>query len=438
MDTERIITTQNEVSPCHYTIAITVPKDEVKSTITDFERRFSHEVKIPGFRVGRTPASLIKKRFFRKIREEVKNELIKVGLETAIRRCDPEPVTFPTFVAGKPVEVKDNDEFNFTVEFDAAPKIDLPEYKGIKLTHAKIVVKEKDINKVIEDLLKERASYQKVDRAAVEDDMLKVSYQTDGIEGKDAPESAQQLLSSEETWILISEPEIIPGIINGLKGAKVGENVSFTVTFPESYREEFLVGKSIDYHFTIHEVHARINPQLDDQFVQLYGAKSVDEFKSSIENKLKVELELEKKKHLQQQIYDFLLENANFFLPPQILEAEKQYTSYSTAEEWIKMGKSVEQIEQEKDKFDAMVEESATKRLKLRYVIGAIAKNEDIEVSDAEVEEHFGLLYNQMLRAQKHHSKKPNKEFLKSNIRWNLLMDRVGGRLLTFANISET
>ena len=434
MDTNRIITTPNEVSPCHYTVNISVPEEEVRSTISNLERKFLHQARIPGFRVGKTPPSLIKKRFFNKIRDEAKNELIKVGLETAIRRCDPEPVTFPTFVDEDRVELKDNSQFDFTVEFDVAPKIDLPEYKGIKLACAEVSVKEEDINKVVGDLLNQRASYEKVDRSSDENDMLMVSYETEGVNIEEAPESAHPLLHNDETWLLLSEPEIIPGIIDGLKGVVAGDTASLKVTFPDDSEESFLASKSVEYTFTIHEVHGRKIPEVDDEFAKLYGVENVDELRSSIEKKLKVELEFEKNANLRRQIFDFLQESTDFSLPPKILEAEEQYAYRTTIQEWAKMGKSL-QVEEDKDEFDRLVKDKARKRLKLRYIVSAIAKNENIEVVNEEVDNHFETIYSRLRGEFRHDHNQAKKDFLKSNIKWNLLMDKVGDRLLEFADI---
>ena len=436
MDTNKIVTYQQEMSPCHYKMAISVPPDEVKSTLADVERKFTHHVRVPGFRVGKTPKNLVKKRFIHKIREEAKNELLKIALETAITRCDPEPVTLPTFLEGKSPELNENDGFNFTVEFDVAPTFDLPEYKGIKLKCSEPTVQEQDVERVVEDIRGQRPSYEKADRPSQENDMVKVSYVADGIDISEVPDDAHPLVHNEETWLLLSQPEIIPGTITGLQGKAAGDQLPLQVSFPAEYREKFLAGKTLNYTFTIHEVHARILPELNDEFAGLFGMKSMTELRASISDKLKSELETEKKLTLRQQIHDFLQEGTNFSLPPRVLEAEKQYVFYSTAEAWAKQGKSIDQIKEEKGVFDREMEEKASKRLKLRYIMGEIAKREKINVTDEEIEHFLEIMDNQMDRNPRHYSKKPDRDVLKSNIKWNLLMDRVTDKLIEYGEVS--
>ena len=417
-------------------MAISVPVEQVKSTLTNVEKKFLHNVRVPGFRLGKTPSNLVKKRFLNKIQEEVKNELIKAGLETAIHRSDPQPVTLPTFLKGEAVELKENDEFKFTVEFDVAPKFDLPEYKGIKLSYSPQDVKEENIDKVVEDLRKERLSYDKVDRASEENDMLMVSYKADGVNLDEVPDNVRKLVNNDETWFLLCEPEVIPGITEGLKGLSAGDKTPILVNYPPDYRENFLAGKTLNYEFTIHEVHMPILPELDSEFSKQYGMSTMEELKSSIRDKLNAELESHKKMALRKQLFDFLQKHADFSLPPVVLEAEKQQVKYMVAEDWIKKGRSSEQIKEDKDEFLRQVEETATERLKLQYIITEIAKNERIEVGDGEVEKYLAVMESQLARNPKPNSKKPDRETLKSNVKWNLLMERVAEKLIEHADIT--
>ncbi len=439
MNTSNITCTPTASEPCHYTIEINIPTEEVNSVFHDVVETFMNHAKLPGFRQGKIPHNLIKRRFAEKITDEVKQELIRTSLQTAIEQSDKKPISAPAFKNDRIDDVKENHPFSYSVEFDVAPKVTLPNYKEIKIDFPEVEPSDKEVDNAIELIRNERATYEKVDSPATENDMLKVSYSAELVE-EEIPESAAKLLTSDETWLILKEPEILPGIIEGLKGASGGSDINLTIAFPEDFHENFLSGKSISYTINVHEVHSSTTPELNDDFAKTFGTESLDVLKSLLKQKLFSEKMAQSKALVQNQVNDYLLnETPSLPLPQKILEQEKYYTLVSRIMEKQEQNKYTtgEEIGENKDELQKDVNKEAENRLKLNYIVQEIAKQEEIEINQEEINSYFNRVKDQHEREARKQNRKFDAEELKSKIGANILNSKVFEKLIEYGQANK-
>ncbi len=440
MDTEKITTNPKEIAPCQYAMDITIPATEVNHLISGMESNFARHAKIPGFRPGRTPSNLVTGRFAKKINEEVRGELVNTGLRTALERCEANPVTMPTIAKDAIGTIEKNKDFTFTIEFDIAPTVELPKYDGIKLTDLEVKVEEKDTDGFIDKLLGERSTFSQIDRAAEENDMLKLSYKTTEQDDDNIPVSARQLLESSETWLLLGDPELIPGTKTGLLGVVSGDERSLDVTFPDDFYEPALTGKTLQYHFKIHEIHARVKPELTDEFAKSVGSENVEHLKTVIKDKLLYDKEVERRKYLERQVSDYLVDKTKFPLPPKVLELEKQHALSASLEQWKRTGLSFESVfkdEEERGRFLKTIEDTATRRLKLQYIMTEIGRKESIKIPDAEINAQVERFHQERAASGNGKNNPIDEDALRSTITLNLLMANVITKLIEIADVEE-
>jgi len=298
----------------------------------------------------------------------------------------------------------------------------------MKLSTIETDVSDENVDKRLSEMRMQFANYGKVDRPAAEKDMVKVSYSVENFNDGDIPESAANLIATEETWLMLQDPETIPGIKDGLQGISAGETCRLNVLFPDDFHESFLANRSLTYVFNIHEVNARIMPELNDDFAKSVGVDTVDELRSVIKKKVSIERINEKEAALRNQVCDYLMtETADFPLPQKLLGYEKEEALLSTLTgmKYMNSASLKEMADKGKDELQEVIEKEAAKRLKLSYIIAEIAKVEGIIVDDKEVESVFHSVKDDYQQQAKKGNRNFNEDRLRSSIGSNLLTSKV-------------
>ncbi len=425
-----------ELEPCRYRVDVEVPATDVDRAIKIVQGEFGRKIKIPGFRPGRAPRHLITRRYADAIADDVRQKLVRSGLETLLARSEFELATMPELAENDMSAIESGRPFSFSLEFDVSPSFELPEYKGMKLSYEKADVEDGDVDSFIKDLLRQRASFDVVNQPAKKGDMLRVGYAAANAE-RDIPDSAKPLLAAEDTVILLGEPEILPGVIEGLSGRSTDESVSLSVTFPDDHVEDFLAGKTFEYTITIKEVHSPVEPELDDVFAKSLDVESVDELKKHVKAKLTYHMTMEQFKRLEDQVSEYLVANTDMVLPQRLLELEKKRTRASASGHFRQLGLSPEQLDAELDKHEELYENIARKRLTLQYITESIAKAEEIVVGVEEVDEHERRMMEQYGRGGGKQAPNYDRDALRGSISADILRSKVLRNLVSLAEISE-
>ncbi len=433
--------TATAAEECHYTLDVTIPSEQVKTAFKKVRSQIRNSARIPGFRPGKAPDKLINKRYGDKIVDEVRQALLRDNLQSAIEQQELSPVTYPTIVPDKQGEVAEDKDFAFTVEFDVKPEISLPDYKGLELTQYKIEVSENQVQNTIDDLLEQRSTYEKVDREAEAGDLVKVGYHSSFSDGdEEVPDPAKRMVEVEETWLLLGEPEMIPGVAEGLVGVSADDERTLDVEFPDDFYEPFLAGKTGQYTFKIAEVHSRVRPELTDDFAKQLGAESVDDLKAKVRERLESQLEQGQSNHLHSQVIEKLLDGAEFPLPPKVFESEVEMVLRE-------MDREKQQQQQqgggdgEDDDEDARKAEAASRagqRLRLRYLVEAIAEAEEVEVPFEEVQAQMDAIRSYQGLSEQQFRERYNEMAMAEGMYMNSMQDKVLDKLIEMAKITET
>jgi trigger factor len=480
-----------EDGPCHLSLSVNIPAAEVDAAISAVTTKYRNQVRLPGFRPGKTPTELVRKRFRNEIQGEARQQLMLESIQGAMEDGDINPVTMPRFAGDNDEELTlvGGEDFSFTVEFDVAPKIDLPDYKGLKLEAPDLSVDEAQVENYLEMLQKRQRQFdQNDDAAAADGDMLKVSYSGEVQGDGDVDESAQRLLKAEETWVILEDPEIIPGITEGLSGSKAGVEKTLEVTFPEEYIEPTLEKRTAKYTFTVHEVHSCVLPELNDEFAEKLGLPSIDEVRNQIRGRFQSEMRDQHMMLWLQQARVFLSEQDDFELPPSVLASE----TMSVAQRLIHDKQHAEGHEHGPDcdhdhdhgaeceedhehgpecghdhkpdqddcdhgddpdhvhgpdcghdhgpKLDdglaKEAEQGARQNLKLRFLASAIAQEEKIEVSDEEIEYRVEQFRHSTRLSEHKFNSRYDVDRIKSMIMEEVLMEKVLSRIVEQADFT--
>ena len=376
--------TITDLSPCKKQLRIEIDAETVNAKFDAVAKDFRRHAHLPGFRPGKAPLANVMRSYGDKIGEEAKRTLMSDSYAKALKENELRPVIMPEveelqFGHGKP--------FQYLATLEVTPAFEMPEYIGIEVEKERRSVNDADIAKALDTLREQRVSYADMDRPAVEEDFIVVNF-TGTIDDKpitDLIKVARGLTEQKNFWLHKTQNPLIPGTVEALIGSSKGDKKTVTVTIPDDFVYEEIVGKEAKYEIEVVQVKEKSLPELDDKFAKGFGAESMDKLREGVENDLKNELEYSKKKSIRNQCVDKLLGAVNCDLPETIVNEATRAAVHNIVQQNHQRGVGKEIIEENKDKIYANAKTDAEVRVKANYILSKIAEKEGIKVTDKEL-----------------------------------------------------
>ena len=383
-----------ELEPCLQQVDITIPAEKVESGYNKIAKQFAKEAKLSGFRPGKAPISVVKNLYKKNIEEETMKELLSASFQKASKDQGENLLSY-SFPKDKSPELKIGTDFTFTLRFNIAPNIDIPEYKGLKIELEKQPVDKKEIENRIDYFREVYGKFETVDASASDGDMLKVSYTSDMLLAEDASDSVKRLAASDMNYVWLNQNDIIPGINKALKGTKAEDSIKFEATYPEDYTEKELADKIVKYDIKVLEVQHKTPIDSDEELCSKLMVKNIDELTDRITQQSELELENTYKTVKRTKVVEILTEDLDFPVPPDMLQdsTKNELNALINAKMQDKTDedkkKIEEEVKQEKDQLMKEAKESAVKKLRSFLLLRKIGKDEKIEVVEEEVDKHI-------------------------------------------------
>ena len=393
--------TITDLSPCKKQLRIEIDAETVNAKFDAVAKDFRRHANLPGFRPGKAPLANVMRSYGDKIGEEAKPTLMSDSYSKALKENDLRPVIMPEvedlqFGHGKP--------FQYLATLEVTPTFELPEYNGIEVEKERRTVSDADVAKALDTLREQRVSYTDVDRSAGEDDFIVVNF-TGTIDDKpitDLVKVARGLTEQKNFWLHTKQNPLIPGIVEALIGSGKDDKKTVTVTIPDDFIYEELIGKEAKYEIEIVQVKEKFLPELDDAFAKGFGAESMDKLREGVENDLKNELEYSLKKSIRNQCVDKLLSAVNCDLPETIVNEATRAAVHNIVQQNHQRGVGKDIIEENKDRIYANAKADAEVRVRANYILSRIAEKEGIKVTDQELSRQIAAIAaQQKIKPQK-------------------------------------
>ena len=361
-------------------LTIEVPAEELEKAIEKVFQKQKKNISIPGFRKGKVPRAMVEKMYGKEVfYEDAANEIIPAAYEKAYDECGENIVSTPKIEvtqieAGKP--------FIFTAEVALKPEVTLGAYKGIEVDKVEVTVSDDEVNAEIERERERNARSVSVsDRAVQDKDQTVIDFEgfVDGV--------AFQGGKGENYPLTIGSGAFIPGFEEQLIGKNIGEECDVNVTFPEEYHAEDLAGKPAVFKVTVKEIKEKILPDLDDEFAaEVSEFDTLAEYKEDVKKNLTEKREKDVKNAKEDAVVDAIIENATMEIPEAMIETQQRQMIQEFAQNIQMQGLSIDQYFQFTGLTpEAMMEQvkpQAEKRIKSRLVLEAVAKAENITVTE--------------------------------------------------------
>ncbi len=429
---------RTELEPCSWKIEYTIPGTVLDNECEVVLKEFSKVAELPGFRKGKAPKQLIKKRFQDRIDDELVQRCVYTAFQKTSEDEEFEIVSYAMPKDTKP-EYKAGEDLAFEITFDTAPQFELPEYKKLEVAITKPEIADKDIDAKLEEFREMYADYVNVEGAAEAGDMLKVNYSSDFELPEEASATLKRQVEAEEGWIWLNEPEIIPGAIKALTGAEKDKEYTFTAEYAEDYREADLSGKKVEYKVKVLEVQRRKPLEDDEQLCTKMGVKDMAALRERVSRSLEMEGAQKQQGEIRTQVLDKLIEQIDDFpIPPSVLAQEVQKELRQIANREVKKEEDAKKFQDDIDKFKEEAEEAAKKRMKRAFILREIAKREDIKVENSEMDaqlknysRYYGYRANELRRYMEQSGRM-------DDLQLDMLMEKVTGFLADNAEIKES
>lgn len=371
-------------------LTIEVPADDLEKALQSAYMKQKNKISLPGFRKGKVPRQMIEKMYGAEIfYDDAANELIPKAYAEAYDEAELDIVSRPQINV---VQIEKGKPFIFTADVATKPEVTLGEYKGLEIEKVSTRVTQKEVDaKIQEEAEKNARTITVTDRPVQDGDEVILDFEgfVDGV--------AFEGGKGENYPLTIGSGSFIPGFEEQLVGAEAEKEMEVKVTFPEDYHAEDLKGKEAVFKCTVHEIKAKELPEIDDEFAaEVSEFDTLEEYKADIKAKIKDQKASEGKRKQEDQAVDAAVKNAQYEIPQPMIETQVMQMADDFAQRIQSQGISLEQYFQftgmTADKMMDELRPQAIKRIETRLVLEAIAKAENIEISDEKLDEELAKM----------------------------------------------
>jgi trigger factor len=369
-----------DVSSCKKNLVAAVPVEQVEEEIGRLALKYAQRAKVPGFRPGKVPLNIIRQRYGAELRSDVTQEIISRTWKQAVAERGLEPLAEPVV---EKVEAEPGQALKFVVSFEVLPKIEVTDYKGISLTTSPITVDDSDVDEALENLRDEHAQFVPVENGTVQDGQY-VTLTLDGeFEGGGKP------IHEDDATLIVGAPQTNREFSANLQGARVDEQRSFDVVYPEDYRQKRLAGKRVYYHVKIRDIKEKQVAELNDDFARDVGAASLKELRSRIRDELVTKARQAAEEKAREAVLDKIVDRLVFDAPESMVREELEDHARRVAANLARQGIDVSKTSIDWKKVFDEQKPYAERSVRRRMVLDAIARQEKIEVTEQEVDAEF-------------------------------------------------
>ena len=366
-------------------LKVTIPQGELSQRFSTRLDEVKDQVQLKGFRKGKVPTAHLKRLYGRSLMAEVLQAAVEETSRTAIKERNERAAHQPNINL-----TEDKDEIEkvlsgqsdlaFTMSYEALPEIKVTDLAALKLEREVADVAPEAVDKAIAELVERAIRYEvEAERAAGDGDRMTVDFagRVDGNEFEGG--------KADDAQIVIGQSQFIPGFVEGIMGAKAGEERAVDAKFPEAYPEKALAGKDVVFTVKVKEVAKPIRPAIDDDFAKTLGTESLAKLKELVTAKIAGEYAAVARMKLKQQILDGLDKAHDFALPQTLVTNEFEGIWRQVTQSLEQAGKTFADEGKNEEEVKAEYRKIAERRVRLGLVIGEIGEKTGVEVTQDEL-----------------------------------------------------
>lgn len=356
-------------------MTIAVPQEQVETAVNSRLQEAARSVNLKGFRKGKVPMKVVRNRFGKGVRQEVVGELMSRSYYEAINQEKLKPAGQPRI---EPGNLEEGSDLEFTAFFEVYPEIALPDFTKIEVQKVVADVSEADIDEMIETLRQQRQTWQVVERAAADKDLVNIDYtgSLDGVEFEGGKAAGSKLILGSE--------RMIPGFEAGIIGKAAGDTFTLNLQFPAEYHNKDLADKQVEFALTLNSVSEQALPAINEEFFKSFGVDEggLEAFREEVANNMKRELKAASRNKLKNKIMDALIGLVNIDIPQALIAGEIDQLRQQAMQQFGR-GQKIDPSLLPDDLFA----EQAKRRVALGLVLGEVIQQQKLRADPAKVRE---------------------------------------------------
>jgi trigger factor len=382
-------------NPCKRELTIEVPADVVKDERDKIVARYAKLARVPGFRKGKVPATVVRQRFADEIKSDLVEALVPRYFREETKKQNMVSVSQPRVTD---LHLHDDEPLKFTAEFEIFPEFKVADYSGIKPETIDTNVTEDEVEQSLKNLRLQHATYNAVeeDRGVTDGDFAVVSFR--GLP-KEAEENAEaKPVEVDEVMVEIGGENTIPQFSENLRGAQAGEHRSFDVKYADDFSDKRLAGKTMTYEVDVKAIKTRSIPEPTDEFAKELSTDfaTYDDLRNRIRENMKAEKEHEAEHRGKDQIVEELVRRNDFPVPEAMINQQIDLRLERGLRALAAQGMGTEDMKRmDFDRLRLGQRAGAVREVKASLILEQIADQEKIDVSDEELDHELSALATQ-------------------------------------------
>ena len=397
-------------------IQVEVPADEVTRTTDSLIQKYQQMARLPGFRRGHVPASIIRQRFAEDIKTEVVETLVPRYFRQEAEKQGLIPVSQPRVTD---LHVHEGEPLRFKANFEVMPEIKVEGYKELRAHKPEITVTEQEVEEAVNSLREQHATFTSVEgRPLAEGDFAQISLDgtpTEGQEGKP--------VHMDDILVEIGGKSTMQEFTENLRGVSPGEERTFDVVYPQDYSDQRLAGKTLSYKVKVLSVKRKTVPELDDNFAREMGAEfsSLEDVRQRIRESIEADKKHQAERESKDKLISELIQRHDFSVPEALVERQIDIRLERGLRALVAQGMRAEDMKKmDLNRLRAGQREQAVQEVKASLLLDRIAEAEKIEVSNEEINDEIEALARQS---------KQTPEAIRARLTRDGALDRIRNRI---------
>jgi trigger factor len=408
---------------CRREIELEIPADKVQKAADKITRDIVKVARIPGFRPGKAPMTLVRRRFADDIQGEVVQSLVPEALEKALGEKNLIPVTRPEV---DKVEFKDGEPLKFRAVFEVLPEFELGDYKNLTVPVDEIAAGDAEVDKAVEEMRERAATFVPVEgRSAKDGDSVLIKL-------KGMPTEGGEPVEADNVMVPLGAEETLASFTENLRGANAGETKTFQAKYPDDYPDPKLAGKTYDFTVEVQAIKEKKLPELNDDFVKEAAGenaelKTLDELRKKIRESIEASRDHQQKTQAQDRILEQLTKAHDFPVPEALIEGQMDTRLERMVRTFAAQGIDPRGMNVDWAGIRGKQRDRAITDVKAELILDRIATAEKIDATDEEVEreiEHLAEHRGESATAMRARlTKEGTLDTMKSKLRSNKTID---------------
>jgi len=372
-------TTVQELTATRYQVRVTVPAEEANPHFDRAYQALRKNARLPGFRPGKAPLSVLRKRFGDGVKEDVGNQLLQESFPRALAEHDLKAVGPPTL---EEISIDEGEPFVYLAEVDVLPQFDLEDLAKVEIPKRSVQITDDIVDSTIERLRESNGSLTKIedDSATLASGQVGVIDYTGTVDGEPFEGG-----SGEAYAVEVGAGRIFPELEEGIEGMKVGDEREIDIDFPNDYRED-LAGKKALFKVALKEIQEKHLPEIDDDFARDLDQDSLDALKQSIRDGLTARMTESNRRAYHAEIAEKLVELHPIEVPTTLLEGQLQMMVKNRVVRLLGEGMDSDEVDKREAELQEELRGDAEQRARLTLILDRVAEEHSVEITDPEIE----------------------------------------------------